>query len=118
MTVLIGSWEFEGPFDRRDVLRREPGLYATLIQSGEDYELVELNESPNIRATFEALQEMTPQQNSLSIAVYYCSDLSDGLRDGLVELVLKEFHLASDFETKSGKSAPLSHTELLKAMNM
>src|ERR1700735_5233445 len=117
MTVLIGSWEFEGPFDRQDVLRREPGLYASLIQTGDDYELVELNESSNIRATFETLQEMTPQENALSIAVYYCSDLSDGLRDGLVDLVLKEFHLASDFEAKSGTSAPLCHTELLKAIN-
>lgn len=98
MTVLIGTWEFEGPFENIGDLRDEPGIYAMLTSINNEFELVELNEADNVQHTFSTLQEVTPSDRPLSIAVYYCSDLTDNLREGLVDVILQEFDLSTDFE--------------------
>jgi hypothetical protein len=98
MTVLIGTWEFEGPFARANELRNEAGLYAILSNGDKEVELVELNESAQVRASVEQLFDVTPGSENFSTAVYYCTDLTTSLRQGLIEEVLKEFDVPDDFE--------------------
>lgn len=105
MTVLIGSWEFEGPFEKHEDLRCEPGIYVILTQTGEDHELIEIDESESVG---DALKDRTRLKlfgqaatQNLSAAVYYCSDLTRALRQGLIEELFKEFELpepAIDFQ--------------------
>jgi hypothetical protein len=101
MTVLIGSWEFEGPFESADELRNEAGLYAILTNGDKEIELVELNESSQVRASVKQLFDATPGSENFTTAVYYCSDLTTALRQGLIDEVLKEFEVPDDFEPES-----------------
>lgn len=101
MTVLIGSWEFEGPFNKTDELRAEPGLCAILHTEKENIELVDMEETESVRKFMEKHQkyhfsDRMPTDN-FSVAVYYCSDLTSSLRQGLIDEVMKEFdHVAED----------------------
>lgn len=96
MTVLIGSWEFEGPFAEAAEFLHEPGIYAILSHTGSEYELLELEESESVRATLERHQRYplggSNRALNVSAAVYYCADLTTALREGLIEEVLKEFN--------------------------
>ena len=96
MTVLIGSWEFEGPFTQSRDLLHEPGIYAILSCTDNEYELLEIDETESVRATLEKhdrypLGKPTSATN-VAAAVYYCADLTAALREGLIEEVLKEFN--------------------------
>jgi hypothetical protein len=117
MTVLIGTWEFEGPFSKNYEIRDEPAIYAVLASENDEYELVELNETDNVKQTFKTLHEMTPEDRALSIAVYYCSDLTDNLREGLVDIILKEFEISNDFEYSAATPANLDKQSFLLAAN-
>lgn len=95
MTVLIGSWEFEGPFNKTSELRAEPGLCAILHTASESMELVEIEETDSVRKFIEKhktyhFSDRMPTEK-FAVAVYYCSDLTSSLRAGLIDEVLKEF---------------------------
>ena len=108
MTLLIGTWEFEGPFEEIGELRDEPAIYAILAAVNGEFELVELNEADNVQHTFSTLHEVTPADRRVSIAVYYCSDLTDNLREGLVDIILQEFDLSADFEPEPVTESPVN----------
>ena len=119
MTVLIGTWEFEGPFTKADELRDEAGLYAILTNGETEVELVELNESSHVRTSVEQLFEATPGSENFSTAVYYCTDLTTSLRQGLIEEVLKEFDVADDFEPEQPpRTLNAPPQAFLQAMNL
>jgi len=92
MSVLIGSWEFEGPFSATHELRAEPGIVALLTNSDDEFELIAIDESDSVRGYLEH-QRKSVLQNSdrLSTAVYYCSDLNSTSRQGLIDELMKEF---------------------------
>lgn len=94
MTVLIGSWEFEGPFGNLGELRDEPGLVAILTGKNEDYELIEMEESDSVKSFIDNHKKYSfsdgTLEDNLAVAVYYCSDLTSSLRFGLIEEVMKE----------------------------
>jgi hypothetical protein len=96
MTVLIGSWEFEGPFTQPKEFLHQPGIYAILSCSEEEYELLEIDETESVRATLERHERFPIGQpasaSNVAAAVYYCADLTSSLREGLIEEVLKEFN--------------------------
>ncbi len=94
MTVLIGSWEFEGPFTQAKEILHEPGIYAILSCTESEYELLEIDESESVRATLERHDRFSigKTEGSLAAAVYYCADLTAALREGLIEEVLREFN--------------------------
>jgi|SRR5215471_14282841 len=96
MSIHIGSWEFQGPFTKTMDLLHEPGIYAILSGMEDQIELLEIDETESIRASIEHHPwYQLPRYGSggpLAVAVYYCPDLTDDLRAGLVEQLLAEFH--------------------------
>jgi len=96
MTVMIGSWEFEGPFTKAKDILHEPGIFAVLSCTNNEYELLEINESESVRATLEKHDRFPIGRpdcaSNVAAAVYYCADLTTALREGLIEEVLKEFN--------------------------
>ncbi len=119
MTVLIGTWEFEGPFEKADQLRNEAGLYAILTNGDKEVELVELNESSHVRTSVQELFDATPGSENFSTAVYYCTDLTTSLRQGLIDEVLKEFEVPDDFEPdQSTRALTQPPQAFLQAMNL
>ncbi len=95
MSIYIGSWEFQGPFTITMDLLHEPGIYAILSGNGDQIELLEIDESESVRASIENHPwcHFPGHGNggALAVAVYYCADLADCLRAGLVEQLLAEF---------------------------
>jgi hypothetical protein len=95
MSVLIGSWEFEGPFNECAQLRPEPGIIALLSGTSEDMELIAIEESDSVKDHLERKKLGRHAQkgatNPFATAVYYCSDLNSTLRQGLIDKLVKEF---------------------------
>jgi hypothetical protein len=95
MSVLIGSWEFEGPFNEYAELRPEPGIIALLSGSNDDMELIAIEESDSVKDHLERKKQKRHTRkgsmNPFATAVYYCSDLNSTLRQGLIDKLVKEF---------------------------
>jgi len=95
MSVLIGSWEFEGPFNEFAELRPEPGIIALLTGTNDDMELIGIEESDSVKDHLERKKLKRRAQkggiNPFATAVYYCSDLNSTLRQGLIDKLVKEF---------------------------
>lgn len=111
MTVLIGSWEFEGPFSQSNELRAEPGLCAILHNDNGNMELVEIEETDSVKKFISKhskyhFSDRMPT-DKFAVAVYYCSDLTSSLRQGLIDEVLKEFDQSLE-EAWIEHPAPLS----------
>lgn len=95
MSVLIGSWEFEGPFNECAELRPEPGIIALLAGTNDDMELIGIEESDSVKDHLERKKLNGRARkgaiNPCATAVYYCSDLNSTLRQGLIDKLVKEF---------------------------
>jgi hypothetical protein len=95
MSVLIGSWEFEGPYNELAELRSEPGIVALLANTNDELELIGIEESESVKDYLEKKKKnglgRKNTSHSFATAVYYCSDLNATLRQGLVDKLIKEF---------------------------
>ena len=49
MSIIIGQVEFEGPFSQALDIEEQPGIFGILCQTGEEFELIDLDESHNVR---------------------------------------------------------------------
>ncbi len=94
MSVLIGSWEFEGPYNQISDLRNEPGILAVLARENDELELIHMDESESVKDYMKVQtdsEKKLSHYDSLETAVYYCSDLNATLRQGLINKLMKEF---------------------------
>jgi hypothetical protein len=94
MSILIGSWEFEGPYSEITDLRAEPGIVALLTSGGDDLELIAIEESESVKDYLLQKKNGSVRRQGdcgFATAVYYCSDLNATLRQGLVDKLMKEF---------------------------
>jgi len=100
VTVLVGSWEFEGPFTSLDELRCEPGIYAIFASVNDEYELMEMDEAESVREWLHTHDRYFFGNHSslvkFSVAVYYCADLTPGLRQGLIDELIQEYQELPD----------------------
>jgi hypothetical protein len=62
MTILIGKYEFDGPYKSVAELQEKPGLFAILHCVHEEYELIHLAEAVNVKARL----ELSPVKDSLA----------------------------------------------------
>lgn len=98
MGVLIGPIEFEGPFSDFSQLKDSSGIFAILTQLGEDFELVELDDSNCVRdslmdseftSNLRFLQDTA--KSTLFTAVHYTPKLSHEDRRQVCIELLREF---------------------------
>lgn len=98
MSILIGSLEFEGPFERVDQLRKEPGLYALFCEFNQEHELLELGESDCVRDAVSI--ELNPRilrllpkpcQGKVVAAAYYTGNQPATERQLVRDGIAKEF---------------------------
>lgn len=88
-SILLGQYEFLGPYlDPADV-KSQAGLLAVLVQLDRDFQLVELNESADLRRSARFVTFSQRLEGVLSFAVYYTN--GSGERGQLREEILKEF---------------------------
>ena len=89
MTFLIGNYEFEGPFEDVSKLKERPGLYAVLYCEEDDYFLIRLSQSDNVRERI----ELSPSSRDLSlgaaqIVACYTENCGQRQRRAMVEETL------------------------------
>ncbi len=91
MGIYIGNYEFEGPFDGIQELKDEPGLYAVLHCEGQNYELIYVAESSNIKESIELSPsaENLPS-GSVRIATLYTEPKGERERREMVDEILSE----------------------------
>ena len=99
MTILIGNYEFDGPYNSVVALKEKPGLYAVLHYEGEEYELVHVAQADNIRERIEFLQpESSHTAGSVLLAACYTPKSGSRERSAMVADIQKEFDEQDDQE--------------------
>ena len=106
MSVLIGKYEFNGPYENVTELEEKPGLYAVLHCQNDEYELIHVAQANSIRDCLQHSQVATnPTECSgkVLLASYYTPRCGRRQRDMMVEDILREF-----FEQKK-QNEPVNH---------
>jgi hypothetical protein len=92
MSILIGKYEFDGPFNSVADLEEKPGIFAVLHCDGEDYELIHVAEADNVKERLEISQSTyTSYVGSVLIAACYAPLSRSRERRVMVEDILREF---------------------------
>ena len=106
MSILIGKYEFDGPYSSVADLEEKPGLYAVLHYEGKEYELIHVAESHNIRDRIELSQsKYTTSTGSVMLAACYIPQSRSSERRMMVEDILHEF---DDENSRKSENKPLT----------
>lgn len=103
MSILIGKYEFDGPYETIASLEDKHGMYAILHREGEEYELIHVSESENVK---ECIQLSQAAYSSLTgevlVAAFYTERCGPRERKNMVAEILKEFdeEIKVDSETE------------------
>ncbi len=94
MTVLIGALEFDGLHTDVSLLSNTPGIYAVLCNNDEEYELLELGQSDDVRKqVLDQCNDWKEDGRDIAIAVHYTGDLPADVRIELIDEIQLEFEL-------------------------
>lgn len=83
MSILIGSLEFQGPIRDFELLAPIPAVYGILVQTNEEYELIEFGETASLTETIfnhPNLEQWERAGLEISFCVYYTQGLSPAER--------------------------------------
>ena len=90
MSILIGQFEFDGPFGSVKEIRSEPGIFALLFKiRDDDYELIELNHTGNVKESLNCFSDVETVE-SVFIAVCYMDAVRED-RQRIVDEISSEF---------------------------
>lgn len=101
MTISIGNYEFDGPFDSAAQLEERQGLYAVLHCENEDYELIHLAQADNVRERIEfSKSAYGPLIGAVVLAACYTPGSGTRERTRMVAEIQSEFdeQIAPAFE--------------------
>lgn len=90
--IEIGPLDFSGPFKSHFEIKEQAGILATLVQVGENYELLSVYSTANLRTS--ALLELSyNRQDNLQVVVatYLCNNVDAEMSTAMAGLVWKAF---------------------------
>jgi hypothetical protein len=90
MTILIGKYEFDGPFHKVEDLEHQQGLYVILHCEDDDYELMRVAHADNIREHAELLPTECSSGKVL-LAALYTPQCGPSERSTMVQDIESEF---------------------------
>lgn len=96
MAILIGELEFDGPFHNIDDLSDEPGIFAVLVKTTNEFELLEMDDSDQVREslfTHPERDNWNSLEPGIAVAVHYTSDISSEERREIKQALEIEFDL-------------------------
>jgi len=103
MDIVIGNYQFDGPFTQPGKVRDEPAIYALLCYAGNDFDILEFGKTQSPKSLFETIAQFDlPQGATTSIAVFYTA----GHSDAAVEEMLKDLHSEYFERTSSLTTSP------------
>lgn len=92
MGIFIGKYEFKGPYKSADRLEEKQGLCAVLHVHRDEYELVDVSESQNVKADFRQMPETSSSiEGAFMVVVCYTNEVGQSERQGMVAEIRKEF---------------------------
>jgi hypothetical protein len=93
MSILIGNYEFDGPFRNVSDLEEKQGVFAVLhCEDNESYELVHVAESINVREQVGVSQSLYSHlSDSILLAACYTPDRGMRERSAIVSEIESEF---------------------------
>jgi hypothetical protein len=95
MSILLGKYDFCGPFVAQAEILDKPGLIAVLVQttvnSEEEFELLELLETASCRHSAARAFADCTVDGALSLAVYYAETDEHAVRCRLKSEIIAEF---------------------------
>ena len=80
MSITIGNYSFEGPFNNASYLKDKPGVYAILCRNNGKYHPVDLGESETVKSRVENHDRLSCWKRNcngngtLTVAVLYTSN--------------------------------------------
>jgi hypothetical protein len=105
MSILLGQYDFGGPFVAQSDVLDKPGLIAVLIQTGkadeEEFELLELVETASCRQSAARAFADCSVTGALSLAVYYTGTDEHATRCKLRAEIIAEFDSECEFEEEN-----------------
>ncbi len=83
--------EFDGPWPDTSILKQRKGIWVIWRQTGSQWDVIEVGESKNVRASFaETLpQPSSPNRSSIHYSVTYTPRLSEEARRQLAKRIRK-----------------------------
>ena len=104
MSILLGNYDFCGPFVAQTEILDKPGLIAVLVQTivncEEEFELLELVETASCRNSAARTFADCTVEGALSLAVYYAESDEHAVRCKLKSEIIAEFETASESEER------------------
>lgn len=95
VTILIGKYEFEGPFENPNTIKNREGISIVLCQKGEDYELMDVSEARDLHTYLQThdLKDFWKDncQGHLGFAVLYTDGIIALERHNIKQSILAEF---------------------------
>jgi len=92
MGISIGKYEFDGPHESIADLQEREGIYAILHFEDEEYELIHVAESYNIKGCIELSQaSYSSLTGSVLLAAFYTERSSPRERRMMVQEIQNEF---------------------------
>ena len=95
-SILVGNYEFVGPFDESDDIANEEGLLAILIDEGRGFELVDLYETPDLQQTAKA-ELAKDEKDRISVAVHYTAGLAAEEVQAVIDEIFTELDSNQEF---------------------
>lgn len=97
LSILVGKYEFFGPFTDLTEIASEAGVLAVLIQEPRGFELVELYGCENLVLSAQTeLAKRKDGEGEISVAVYYAGDLT------AEEILSLKDDISSEFDDSEG----------------
>jgi hypothetical protein len=90
MTILIGKYEFDGPFQKIEDLEEQQGVYVVLHYEDEDFELMRVAHADNIREHL-ALLPAECSRGKVLLAALYTPECGPSERSTMVQDIESEF---------------------------
>lgn len=93
LSILIGKYDFDGPYTSVAELKDRPGLYAVLHYEGDDYELIHIGEAYNVKESLQLSKAAYTSSPMGSIMLVACYTPQRGSRERklMVEDIQREF---------------------------
>lgn len=89
---MIGDYEFFGPYTDLWSVKSAPGLMALLMKDEGDFNLIEMNETSDLRRSARfASYTHVHKPAMLAVAVYYTNGLTHCDRQALRDEIMAEF---------------------------
>lgn len=96
MSILIGRYEFEGPFSRLESIKNIPGVYAVLSYNNGTYDLLDIDQAEGLRTAIEDHRSydywIRNCSGVVSALMHYTPQSGLHQRQEIVHEILQEFH--------------------------